>query len=321
MRFVSLASFAWFCGRLFWKQSNRLQGAPMGDVMRTTFLNRPAAGDFPPTLWRDLMDALPVSYLAVNNRTTVSYLNAAGQPWPTVVRLHTAGGKLLGAPPLTADAARADRYSIQRRDGVQVPVQLSAAPIVSAAEEQYGVGSVLHELRHTHALIERLLHRCALGMPTGLVNRDVFEKRIARASDCARSGSATLALVVMELTDFKAITDRCGHGAGASILRQVAERFRSVVRDRDTLAWLGNDEFALLLEHCDQEHAVSAVRMVRMALRDAPVHERARDIVLGCSLGFTVIDRNSSDVRSAIAAAKCDGEGAICASTMGRGEK
>lgn len=300
----------------------------MGNITRTTFLNRPAAaGDFPPTLWWDLMEALPVSYIAVNNRNTISYLNAAaedllavpsvhavGQPWPTVVRLHTAAGKLLSAPPLTAGAARPDRYSIQRRDGVQVPVQLSAAPIVSATEEQYGVGIVLHELRHTHALIERLLHRCVLGMPTELVNHDEFEKRLARAIDGARSGSATHALIVMELTEFKAVTDRCGHGAGANVLRQVAERCRAVVRDRDTLAWFGDDEFALLLEHCDQKHAVSAVRMLRMALRDAPIQEQARGIVLGCSLGFTIIDRNSSDVHTAVAAAaaaKCDGEGDI----------
>src|SRR3569623_2496158 len=218
MSFVSLAStLAWFCGRLFWKQSNRLQGVAMGDAMSTSFLNRPAAGDFPPTLWWDLMEALPVSYIAVNNRNTISYLNAAaedllavpsvhavGQPWPTVVRLPTAGGKLLGAPPLPADAARADRCSIPRRDGVQVPVQLSAAPIVTAAEEQFGVRIVLHALRHTHALIARLLHRNALGMLFGLVTHDEFEKRIARAIDGARSGSATHALVVMELTKFKA---------------------------------------------------------------------------------------------------------------------
>ena len=103
---------------------------------------------------------------------------------------------------------------------------------------------------------------------TGLHNRRYFHETLAREVARAHRYNRTLALVVFDLDDFKAINDRIGHLAGDAVLAEASERVREVVRSADVACRVGGDEFAVILPEssitdADQlytrlEHAVSA---------------------------------------------------------------
>jgi diguanylate cyclase (GGDEF)-like protein len=82
---------------------------------------------------------------------------------------------------------------------------------------------------------------------TGLPNRRLFLQRLEVAIADAQRNRRSLALVVIDLNDFKQVNDSLGHAVGDALLRQISSRFASSVREQDTLARLGGDEFAVIL--------------------------------------------------------------------------
>jgi diguanylate cyclase (GGDEF)-like protein len=101
---------------------------------------------------------------------------------------------------------------------------------------------------------------------TGLPNRALFEDRLERAVVAHRRTSALVALHYVDLDRFKNINDSLGHGAGDELVRQVARRLQSVVREADTVARIGGDEFAIIQADLsgDQDAEVMAKRVVEL---------------------------------------------------------
>ncbi len=113
-----------------------------------------------------------------------------------------------------------------------------------------------------------LAHQVHHDALTGLPNRLLFGQRL----DSAMRGDGRFVLIFVDLDDFKEVNDRFGHAAGDSLLRAVGERLQRCVRDVDTLARVGGDEFAILIDGESEEPEVVADRL-RVALRDPfPVH-------------------------------------------------
>ena len=94
----------------------------------------------------------------------------------------------------------------------------------------------------------RLSHQAFHDGLTGLSNRVLFQDRLSHALALHHRDGRPLAVLFLDLDDFKAVNDRYGHHAGDRLLRLVADRLRGAVRDGDTIARVGGDEFAVLLE-------------------------------------------------------------------------
>jgi diguanylate cyclase (GGDEF)-like protein/PAS domain S-box-containing protein len=112
--------------------------------------------------------------------------------------------------------------------------------------------------------LEQELRHLALHDPlTGLPNRTLLSDRLEHALDRLARAATPLAMLLLDVDDFKSINDTLGHGAGDALLVQVAERLRASVRPGDTVARLGGDEFAILLEELigreDAEHVAGRV--------------------------------------------------------------
>jgi diguanylate cyclase (GGDEF)-like protein/PAS domain S-box-containing protein len=133
-----------------------------------------------------------------------------------------------------------------------------------------------------------LVHRAFRDPLTGIANRARFEKRLAHAlGRCARTGRP-LAMLLLDLDDFRTFNDSIGHGAGDRILMEVARRLEGVVRDADTPARLGGDEFALLLETFAEGPGLADVMRRVLHAVEQPMVVDGLEVSLTCCAGVAV---------------------------------
>jgi diguanylate cyclase (GGDEF)-like protein len=114
---------------------------------------------------------------------------------------------------------------------------------------------------------------------TGLHNRRYFHETLAREVARAQRYGRRLALVVLDLDDFKAINDRIGHLSGDAVLAETAERVRDVVRSADVACRVGGDEFAVILPESSAEEADQLYRRLRGAVSSRPVGQAGRLLI------------------------------------------
>jgi diguanylate cyclase (GGDEF)-like protein/PAS domain S-box-containing protein len=137
-----------------------------------------------------------------------------------------------------------------------------------------------------------LLQQQALHDPlTDLPNRILFTDRLRHALVRAERRQQPLAVMFMDLDNFKVINDSLGHETGDKLLVGASKRIRSVLRPEDTLARLGGDEFVFLLEDTDLDGAVRIAGRILEKLR-RPFSLRGRELFVTASIGITVGDGN-----------------------------
>ncbi|MDE2088936.1 MAG: diguanylate cyclase, partial [Gammaproteobacteria bacterium] len=121
-------------------------------------------------------------------------------------------------------------------------------PFVNVKGEVARIDGLMEDTTDTKQMLERLHVLATTDSLTGLTNRALFHDRLSLAiAAAARHGDRQVALMLMDLDRFKEINDTLGHHAGDEVIKGVARRLKSVLRDGDTLARLGGDEFCILL--------------------------------------------------------------------------
>jgi diguanylate cyclase (GGDEF)-like protein len=143
-------------------------------------------------------------------------------------------------------------------------------------------------LKASEARLAFMAHHDSL---TGLPNRVMLEDRLQQALARTEREGTNLALLFCDLDGFKPINDQHGHGAGDTVLCQVAERLTDGRRRTDTVARLGGDEFVILLADLDDAHAATAARLVAeqcLATMGKPFEVDGKMLTLGISIGITL---------------------------------
>ena len=137
-------------------------------------------------------------------------------------------------------------------------------------------------------LYEELRHQAFHDGLTGLANRGLFGDRVEHALVRSARTTAPLAVLFLDLDDFKTVNDRFGHAAGDEVLRIVADRLTSVLRPGDTAARHGGDEFAILIE--DVTGAEDAIRVARRLIDAVRIPVRLGDVdtLVGASVGIAL---------------------------------
>ena len=128
---------------------------------------------------------------------------------------------------------------------------------------------------------------------TGLINRREFELRLQRALLSAQQLGKVHALFFLDLDQFKIVNDTCGHEAGDELLRQVAHQLRQKIRERDTLARIGGDEFTVLLENCHLDDAVQVAQQLRETVQNFRFGWHEKYFAIGASIGVVMISSAS----------------------------
>ena len=199
-------------------------------------------------------------------------------------------------------------------DGSPIPVELIVRPVTYGNHPHYAVAvRDLRARRKAEGQIAFLAHHDPL---TGLANRASFRERFDQELKRAKASGGRLAVLCLDLDRFKEINDALGHPVGDALLRAVAGRLGSCVREVDTVARLGSDEFAILLADTDRpdDAVVLARRIVEVV--GAPYTLDGQRVSVGVSIGicFAPGDGTSSDklIKNADVAldrAKADGRG------------
>jgi diguanylate cyclase (GGDEF)-like protein/PAS domain S-box-containing protein len=135
-------------------------------------------------------------------------------------------------------------------------------------------------------LEQELAHQAFHDSLTGLANQALFRDRVTHALTRAARLQTELAVLFLDLDDFKTVNDSLGHTAGDALLVAVAERLRDCLRGTDTAARLGGDEFAVLIEGVGEAAEVTALAERLIAALKEPFVIAGRDIVVGTSIGI-----------------------------------
>src|SRR5437762_8600158 len=142
------------------------------------------------------------------------------------------------------------------------------------------------------AEIEHLAYHDAL---TGLPNRPLFVDRLIVALAQASRGSQKLAVFFLDLDRFKDINDSLGHSVGDALLKAVAERIRRCVREGDTVARFGGDEFTLLIPRIDQVEDAAKIAQKILETLKIPFIIGERELFVTTSIGITVYPNDGAD--------------------------
>lgn len=176
----------------------------------------------------------------------------------------------------------------KRKNGELYPEHLSIKNIYDdndAIINRIAVFSDISHLKQTAEKIERLSNNDQL---TGLPNRLLFQSRLSHALDIAKRKKYQLAIMYIDLDHFKNVNDSLGHTIGDEVLLMIGERLKRRVRESDTLARIGGDEFILLLEQVENIEQVAYVAQSILELMSEPFEfENGNNIFLGVSIGIS----------------------------------
>jgi len=146
------------------------------------------------------------------------------------------------------------------------------------------------DVTERRSLETQLRHQAFHDALTGLPNRALLLDRLEHALTRSRREPASLAVLFLDLDDFKTVNDRLGHQAGDELLVNVTERLRRCLRDADTAARMGGDEFAIVLEEAaDRAGAVQVAERILAALRE-PYQVAGSTVHIQGSMGISLYD-------------------------------
>src|SRR5215212_1665618 len=178
-------------------------------------------------------------------------------------------------------------HRIVRPDGEVRVVNRRAEVVRDENDEPLKMVGTVHDITERKALEEKLEHQALHDPLTHLPNRALFMDRLRHALSRAMRSKREVAILFMDLDNFKVINDSLGHRAGDRVLVAASKRIQSVLRPEDTVARLGGDEFILLLEGIDATAAVHASERVQERLR-APFSISGRQLFVTASVGIAL---------------------------------
>lgn len=217
--------------------------------------------------------------------------------------------QLLAAPGASGAFSEAQRAGLRedgywqgetwtrRRDGELFPTFTAITEVRSGGEvvNHILIFSDITEKKAAEARIDYLAHRDAV---TGLANRTLFNYRVGVALAHCRRAEGRLAVMFIDLDRFKTVNDSLGHGFGDRLLKLVAERLETCLREGDTVARLGGDEFAMLLADIDDADA-AIVQAERILHRIAqPYLLDGKELRLSASIGISLFPEDGEDVET-----------------------
>ncbi|MBN2896672.1 MAG: EAL domain-containing protein [Campylobacterales bacterium] len=188
--------------------------------------------------------------------------------------------------------------------GEMVYLEVHKAPLYDDHGRLIGtVGSgrdITEQVLTKQALIaqtEKLDHQSNHDTLTDLPNRQLFQDRLTQAISRAKRSNTSFALFFIDLDHFKKINDSLGHDIGDQVIIEIAERLRRALREEDTLARIGGDEFTVLIEGCRDLKNLSTLAQKLIELIKAPITVTSHTLYVSSSIGISIYPQDAEDPR------------------------
>lgn len=187
-----------------------------------------------------------------------------------------------------------------RRDGSEVAIEDSTAPIHDSDGNIAGAVMVFHDITATQAMAVKMAHLAQHDFLTNLPNRALLNDRIAQAIGLAKRRETHLAILFLDLDNFKHINDSLGHAIGDMLLKSVTERLCACVRSSDTVSRQGGDEFVILVT--DDKSAENAAFTAEKLLKSlaTPHSINKHELYVTTSIGISSYPADGTDAETLI---------------------
>jgi len=251
--------------------------------------------------YRELIAALPHGVLILSREHTLLYANPAAcllfkkplsqlesasltdllhpDDYPVIIE------KLQG---LDVDPSETVQLTLRFEQGATAWCWLECTARSLPLEQPGSTVLVLRDFSNHQEELERLTHLAFTDPVTNLANRAFLSQRLEHRLKLRDLHSRPIGIISIDLDGFKRVNDTFGHAVGDELLRQFGARLRKTVRDADTVARMGGDEFVLLLEEVSQLKEVSACAQRLLGELWSPFLVNGREIAITGSMGLTL---------------------------------
>lgn len=191
-----------------------------------------------------------------------------------------------------------------RKDGSPIHVSVTISPILDSRGRVIGASKIARDITEQMRSVELIWHRANFDQLTDLPNRSLFFDRLSKALSQARRSGKRVALFYLDLDGFKPINDYHGHEAGDIVLKTVARRWLECVREADTIARMGGDEFTVILGELEvaDEAAAIAEKLIQV-LDNQILLPDMHGCRVGASVGIAIFPDNATEMDSMLVAA------------------
>lgn len=192
------------------------------------------------------------------------------------------------------------RSLLIRRDGCEAPIEDSVAPILDRHGQVTGAVVTFRDVSEAQAMARKMAHLAEHDYLTGLPNRLLLNDRLTQAIAYAERHHTAIAVLFLDLDNFKHINDSLGHSIGDALLESVSKRLVTQVRHSDTVSRLGGDEFVVLvLEDTNAEHSTITAEKIIRALSE-PHHLSGNELHITTSIGISLFPADGADAETLI---------------------
>ena len=180
-------------------------------------------------------------------------------------------------------------------NGESLVLEQALTPLIDAQGKTSHFVVLMHDVTARAVSEMQIKHQAYHDALTDLPNRVMFEDHLLMGLAQARRDGNLLALLFLDLDNFKSINDQHGHQMGDRLLRVIAKRLVTCVRTTDTVSRLSGDEFTIILQGLDHIHDIRQVAQKILACLMAPIHLSGQDVLVQTSIGIAVSPNDSTD--------------------------
>jgi len=284
--------------------------APRTDEATSMLQRGPARIRRAEQLMRQVVDNSFDAVIQASRDGTIEILNEAAQrmfgyPSPEAIGrfvgelVQPAEGSLVTklTPDAFAPGPRTREAIGIRRDGSRFPIELRVGEIECDGSRRR-VGT-LRDITDRRAHERALEHQARHDTLTGLPNRVMLREQVVRALNQAQRDGTQVGFLILDLDRFKEVNDTLGHHVGDLLLQQVGARLQSELRQSDTIARMGGDEFAVLLPGTDGETARDVARRLVASLAQ-PFDTQGLPLQIEASIGIAMFPEDGKDASDVI---------------------
>ena len=254
----------------------------------------------------DIAGRITFLNLVAEQATGWSLAEAAGRPMGEVLRILDGMSREISRNPMPLAVDLDQTMSLPpswiliRRDGVEIPIEGSAAPIHDREGNRAGAVVVFRDLSAARAMAQQMTHSAEHDLLTGLPNRILLNDRVGQAIAKAPRLGHKVVVLFLDVDGFKHINDSLGHSVGDKLLQSIAGRLVACVRESDTVSRQGGDEFVVLLSEVEkwEESAIAARRMLQTLAEPHSIDRH--DLHVTASIGVSVYPDDGLDAETLI---------------------